>query len=132
MKAKLITNPTSLGDKLYNRRVELCLLQKDLASLIGVSEDTITLWENNRSKPLIVYFPKIIQFLGYVPVAFDETTLGGRIKKFRYSNGYTQERLAKIIGVDESTVNKYERNIKLPQKKFLIKLKLILQEYALH
>ncbi|WP_244278826.1 helix-turn-helix domain-containing protein [Pedobacter suwonensis] len=33
------------------KRVELKLLQSDLAKILGVSSDSITYWENNRSKP---------------------------------------------------------------------------------
>jgi len=42
---------TAIGEKIRNRRIELKLLQKDVAKIIGVSEDTITFWENNRATP---------------------------------------------------------------------------------
>src|SRR5665647_3168855 len=72
--SKLLTNPTTIGEKLKNRRIELGLLQKDVANVIGVCEDSITFWENNRSIPSVMYYPKIIQFLGYVPFDVDSST----------------------------------------------------------
>ncbi|MGV3598251.1 MAG: helix-turn-helix domain-containing protein [Bacteroidota bacterium] len=43
------------------------LMQKDVAKLIGVSEDCITYWENGRSNPQIRFTQNIIMFLGYIP-----------------------------------------------------------------
>ncbi len=41
------------------------LFQRDGAKLIGVEEESIYNWENNRSKPNIHLLPKIIKSLGY-------------------------------------------------------------------
>ena len=60
---KLIANPQTLGEKIRNRRLELGLLQKDVAKIIGVCEDSITGWENARVKPLVKYYPSISSFL---------------------------------------------------------------------
>lgn len=61
---KYIQVPISLGEKIRNKRLELGLYQKDIAAIMEVSEDTITYWENNRSKPLTKQYSKIIKFLG--------------------------------------------------------------------
>ncbi|HUZ57496.1 MAG TPA: helix-turn-helix domain-containing protein [Hanamia sp.] len=63
LEGKLLTNPTTIGEKLKNRRLQLGLLQKDVANVIGVCEDSITLWENNRNEPSVVYYSKIIQLV---------------------------------------------------------------------
>jgi DNA-binding XRE family transcriptional regulator len=89
-------------------------LQKDLAAIIGVTEDCITLWENNRSKPYIKYYRKIIEFLGYLPFDIDDSTLAGKLKLYRYRNGFIQEELADILGVNESTVFYYEKSKHAP------------------
>jgi len=123
---KLLTNPTTLGEKLKNRRIELGMLQKDVANVIGVCEDSITLWENNRNEPSIIYYPKIIQFLGYVPFEVDSSTLGGQIKLYRYQNGLSQEELALKLEVNESTVFHYENNKHKPSSKTLRKFKSII------
>jgi len=60
---KYVTNPRTLGEKIRNKRIKLNLLQKDLAAIIGVCEDTITYWENNRVTPQKKYKYKILSFL---------------------------------------------------------------------
>lgn len=116
---KLLENPVTIGDKLKNRRLELGILQKDVAKLIGICEDSITNWENNRSEPYVKHYPKIIQFLGYVPFEVDDTTLGGKIRLYRYLNGLSQEGLAIQLGINESTVFQYEKNKHMPSIKTL-------------
>ncbi|MBK8684321.1 MAG: helix-turn-helix transcriptional regulator [Bacteroidetes bacterium] len=39
------------------------LLQKEVAKIIGVTEDCITYWENGRSKPMKKYQLRIESFL---------------------------------------------------------------------
>ena len=121
--SNLIINPTTIGEKLKNRRIELGLLQKDVANVIGVCEVSITLWENNRNEPSIIYCPKIIQFLGYVPFEVDTSTLGGQIKLYRYVHGLSQEELAIKLKVNESTIFHYEKNKHKPSSKTLKKIK---------
>jgi DNA-binding XRE family transcriptional regulator len=124
---KLLLNPTTIGEKLRNRRIELPMLQNDLANVIGVCEDSITLWENNRNEPSIIYYPKIIQFLGYMPFDVDDSTLGGKIKLYRYLHGLSQEELALKLEVNESTVFHYENNKHKPSPKTFRKFKSFLQ-----
>ncbi len=119
---RYIPNPTTIGEKLRNRRLELHLFQKEVAQRIGVSEDTITNWEKNRGNPSIKCYPKIIEFLGYVPFEIDTTTLGGKIKLYRYMKGISQEALAYELSVNESTVFNYENDRYKPFLKTLEKL----------
>jgi len=121
-KKKLIDDPQTIGEKLRSRRLELGLLQKDVAKIIGVCEDSITGWENNRGKPYIRHYPKIIQFLDYFPFEVSTSTLAGRIKKYRFENGLSQEDLAKELNVNESTVHHYEKGIYKPTNLLLKKL----------
>ena len=52
-------------------RMDMGLFQKDVAKLIGVSTDTVTLWEKGRTKPSKENLRKIKEFLSI------------KIKKFR-------------------------------------------------
>jgi transcriptional regulator with XRE-family HTH domain len=119
---KYVQEPKTFGQKLRNRRLEKRLLQKDVAAMIGVTEDAITLWENDRNLPHVSYYPKITQFLGYMPFAVDDSTLAGKMKKYRYVNGLTQEDFAKQLGIDESTVFHYEKGTHKPSKRFFFNL----------
>ena len=123
---KLLVNPKTIGEKLKNRRLELGLLQKDVANIIGVCEDSITFWENNRNEPSVIHYPKIIQFLAYVPFEVDSSTLGGQIKLYRYLHGLFQEELARTLDVNESTIYHYEKNKHKPSSKTLRKFKFLL------
>jgi transcriptional regulator with XRE-family HTH domain len=51
---------------LRNKRIEKRLLQKDIADLLGVCEDSITGWENNRSVPQRKFLKKIYAFIGSI------------------------------------------------------------------
>lgn len=64
--SKILENPKTIGDHIRNRRLELKLLQKEVASKLGVSEATIWNWENNRTKPANRLKSKIETFLGYI------------------------------------------------------------------
>ncbi len=64
---KLPDTMTTIGDHIRKRRIELNLLQRDVARQIGVSEDCITYWENGRSTPQRRFVTKIKEFLGYFP-----------------------------------------------------------------
>ncbi len=74
--AKKPVNPTypkslesliSLGDHLRKRRLDLGLLQKEVALTLGVDKMTINSWETGRYKPQLGVFPRIMAFLGYTP-----------------------------------------------------------------
>lgn len=88
--------------------MEQRLFQKDVGVLFNVSEACITNWENNKSEPQIQYYPLIFGFLGYCPFELDISTSIGRIKAYRYLNGLSQKRLAKMVDVDPSTVLAWE------------------------
>lgn len=122
LKGKLIENPVTIGEKLKNRRLELRLLQKDVASILGVCIDSVTYWENNRSCPQVCHYPQIIQFLGYMPFEVDTSTLGGHIKLYRFQKGLTQEELALKLDLNESTIFHYENNKHKPYPRIRKKL----------
>ena len=101
------------------------LMQKEVAKLIGVSEDSLTGWENGRSEPQIQFVPYIIEFLGYMPIEVDVSTVGGRIKEYRMRHGLSHKKMGKLLGVDASTVGTWENNSSRPQErtqKLLIKI----------
>jgi transcriptional regulator with XRE-family HTH domain len=52
-----------LGDQLRAKRIELGLLQREVAQLIGVTALTITNWELGRTNPSVRSLPGIFRFL---------------------------------------------------------------------
>lgn len=53
----------TIGDRIRTRRLDLGLLQKQLAASFGVTEDTVCYWENMRVKPSLRNMNRIYQFL---------------------------------------------------------------------
>ena len=100
----------TVGDHIRRTRLERGLFQSQIADLLGVSEDTITYWENNRSQPQIQWMPVIINFLGYIPISLDTSTLAGRIKNFRLLKGLSHKKMAEILNVEPSTIASWEEN----------------------
>lgn len=101
--------------------MDLRLFQADVARLFNTSEDTITGWENGRSKPQVHFYPHIIDFLGYVPFEVSEEILGGRIKAFRLTRGLSQKKMGKLLSVDGSTICSWETGQTIPYKRMIEK-----------
>lgn len=120
------SSPVTIGEHIRKKRMELKLLQSDVAECFDVSTDCITYWENNRSNPQIKFFPKIIDFLGYNPLDFDESTLSGKIKAYWYRTRTTSSMFANLFKVDQSTVTEWESGKCLPASKHLIELEALL------
>ncbi|MCX6168631.1 MAG: helix-turn-helix transcriptional regulator [Ignavibacteriales bacterium] len=112
-------NPQTIGEHIRKRRLEQSLFQSDVARIIGVEETSIYNWESNRSNPSVKYIPTIIKFLGYVPDIFPHTTLGEKLIYYREIHGLSQKKLAMKLGVDQTTLRRWERNISKPSKKLL-------------
>ncbi len=99
----------TLGDHIRKKRLDLNLLQTDVANIMNVDEMTIVGWELNRCQPLVRHIPKIINFLGYVPEdLFPANTLGQKIKRHRLLHGMTRKQLAKQLHIDETTLDRLE------------------------
>lgn len=54
----------TLEDHLRRKRIDLGLLQQDVAQQLGVDEDSVCHWENRRSHPKSYLIPRVIDFLG--------------------------------------------------------------------
>jgi DNA-binding transcriptional regulator YiaG len=118
----------TVGDHIKKRRIELGMLQKEVAATLNVSEDTVTFWENNRVKPMINHIPTIIKFLGYDPLPIERKTLGGKIKYYRYINGLSHKAFGKLLHVNASTIGSWETNEFVPKPATFKKLLNFIQE----
>ena len=122
---KVKRRPATLGDHLLKRRVTLGLRQKEVAKTIGVSSWTYLLWEQDKTKPEIRYWPKIISFLGVDPSP-PPTTLGEKLKAYRRRRGLSQAKLASQLGVDATSLWEWENDLSKPMATSLSKLSLII------
>ncbi len=82
------------------------LLQKDVAKILHVSEDTITYWENGRYVPQVRYYPSIISFLGYYPFMHETESVAGKLKQLMFCKGWSHKQCAVSLGIDNGTVKR--------------------------
>lgn len=97
----------TLGDRLRRRRLDLGLLQRHVAERLGVSEASVWQWETNRTSPQVRFIPAVIAFLGENPYP-KPATFAEWIRGSRRVLGFSRRRLAAELGVDESTVKRWE------------------------
>jgi transcriptional regulator with XRE-family HTH domain len=115
-------NPSSIGEHIRKKRMDLGLLQADIAKQLRVSDETINNWENGHRVPQINFYPRIFLFLGYNPVVLDENTIAGKIFAYRCRFGLSYRSFGKQLGVDASTVRGWEHGKCQPKNEILIKL----------
>lgn len=90
--------PRSLGEHIRKRRLDLGLLQAEVAAEIGVTESTVWNWEHG-TEPELRHIPAALAFLGYVPWEEPEDPVG-RLAYFKKVNGLSFVRLGATIGRD--------------------------------
>lgn len=93
-----ILSPETIGEHIRKRRLDLGLLQIEVAKMIGVTESTVWNWEHG-TEPELRHMPKIIEFLGYVPFECPEDPIG-RLRYFKLINGLSYERLGAVMARD--------------------------------
>ncbi len=93
----------TLGDHSRKRRLDLGLLQKEVAEQLGVGPASIVNWESNEVHPMVHCLPAILAFLGHNPLP-EAGDLIGKLKRLRGTLGLTQEKLGQKLGIDESTI----------------------------
>jgi len=115
-------NPRFVGEHLRKRRLDLKLLQKDVARTIGCTELTLVNWEKGHTKPSLNHMPGVVRFLGFNPLTHGDS-LAQRLGIHRRALGVTQKVFASQIGVDPSTLARWERSERKPDGKQLRQLR---------
>ena len=98
--------PVTVGEHIKEARITRGLLQREVAELLGVAAATVANWENGKTDPLPKDGPKIVQFLGYLPLPVD--TLAEQLMALRFMNGWTQAQAGAACGVSEDSWATYE------------------------
>lgn len=119
----------TIGDHLRKRRLDLGLLQREVAERMGVDVSSIHNWERGRTSPPPRFVPRIVEFLGYVPYDLSKGTLGQRVVAARHLLGLTQRELAHRLGVDPSTLGRWERGEGQPSKGLLGRVGALLDSF---
>ena len=108
---------STLGEHIRKRRLDLGLLQVEVAARIGVTESTVWNWEHG-TKPELIHIPTVLAFLGYVPWEYPDDPVG-RLAYFKKVKGLSLRRLGTLMGRDpeqledwlSGRVKPYKRNI---------------------
>ena len=107
----------TIGDHLRKRRLDLGLLQREVAERIGADPCSVTNRELNRTKPALWLLPAIVRFLGYAPWAAG-ASVGERLLAYRRERGLSQSALAQLIDVDPGTLRRWERGLRVPTSRY--------------
>jgi transcriptional regulator with XRE-family HTH domain len=99
------------------RRLDLNLKQSEAAELIGCDKLTVANWETGRSSPRIIHMSGVVRFLGFNPLPTG-STIGEQLVACRKSRGLTQKDFARELGVDPSTLARWERGERKPAGRF--------------
>ena len=108
-KPELLANSDdTLGDHLRRARRKQGLLQCEAAALMGVCHTSVLDWEAGK-QPYDRMYPVIIAFLGYEPWP-DPQTLADTLRHERRRRRFSAKATAQLIGIDEATYARWERN----------------------
>jgi transcriptional regulator with XRE-family HTH domain len=99
----------TLGDHIRKRRLDIGLLQKQVAAQVGVDTTTVFNWESNATSPQIHVLPQVIRFLGYNPLPAPESLAGRLVLTRKLLMGLTQQEMAKRLRIDPTTLGRIER-----------------------
>lgn len=96
--------------------MELELFQRELRKRFGLEKETYANWEKDRCYPAMKHWPGIIEFLGFDPSP-EPKTIGERLLAYRRRHGLSRVALARKLGVDETTLWRWEVDQRMPECK---------------
>ncbi len=96
-----------LGDHIRARRINLRLLQREVAARIGVTKEAIHNWVRGHAEAEVRYYPALVEFLGCNPLP-EPKTQGQAVSRGRMNRGWSIDQLSREAGVDQVTVSRLE------------------------
>ena len=110
-------------NRLKELRQSKGLSQSELAQKVGISEQSVSFYENNRRKPKIETWNKLADFFNVsVPFLQGLTEPKNRLKELRQKKNLTLKRLGKHVGMLDSTLSQYETGKREPGQEVWQKL----------
>ena len=107
----------TLGDHIRRRRLDLGLLQRQVADQLGVCKSVVWRWETGETEPELRFLPKIFGFIGGDPRP-EPTEVGTRLIRWREHQGWSRKRLAAKLRVDEATLWRWESGRSCPSRAY--------------
>ena len=124
-----VDQPKTLGDHLRNRRLDLGLVQAEVAAMLSTTVDTIRNWEANRVYPRGYVLARVTAFVGYDPDDTKTDTLGKRLLAWRGARGIRQRELARMLGIGRDTLWSWESGLRKPQKRMRVRVAVFLEAH---
>jgi DNA-binding XRE family transcriptional regulator len=91
--------------------LDLGLRQIDAAEMIGCDETSVVNWEKGHHSPRVNHMAGVVNFLGFQ----NGDTMAHRLVNHRKALGMTQKEFAGQIGVDPTTLTRWERGEREPK-----------------
>ena len=117
--------PITVGEHIRKKRMDLGLLQREVAEIIGVTESSIWNWEHG-TEPELQYNQRIIKFLGYIPFDCPDDTVG-RLAWYKRAMGMNLDQLGEIMGRDPEQLSDWLSGRHHPFRKNRDKIELFLE-----
>ena len=117
--------PITVGEHIRKKRMDLGLLQREVADIIGVTESSIWNWEHG-TEPELQYNPKIIKFLGYIPFDCPDDTVG-RLAWYNRAMGMNLDQVGEAMGRDPEQLSDWLSGRHKPFRKSLGKIERFLE-----
>ena len=86
--------------------------------MIGCDEMSIVNWEKGHRSPRVNHMAGVVEFLGFNPFQNGDT-LAHRLVNHRKALGMTQKEFAGQLGIDPSTLARWERGEREPTGRLL-------------
>ena len=121
-------SPKTVGEMIRKRRLDLGLRQRDVAEIVGCDTMTVVNWEKSHTAfPRINHMAGVVRFLGFNPLPNGDS-VAQRLVNHRKALGVTQNQFAQELGVDPSTLAKWERGERQPVGKYLDRVREVLPD----
>jgi transcriptional regulator with XRE-family HTH domain len=104
--------------------MDLGLLQREVAEIIGVTESSIWNWEHG-TEPELQYNPSIIKFLGYIPSDCPDDTVG-RLAWYKRIQGLSLIELGQMMDRHPDQLQEWLSRGRQPFNKSLQRIELFL------
>jgi transcriptional regulator with XRE-family HTH domain len=119
----------TVGERLRHHRERRGWSRPEVARRLAVSVSVLWRWESGRRKPRGKYLAKVYAFLGDDPGPAP-VTVGEELRRRREQWGLTLIAMAKLLGVVQSTLCRWESGEREPAGAYLARAEALLKEAA--
>lgn len=101
-------------------RIDRGMTQWDTDDIVGAHRGFFNELEMGNRENSIYVLHKACKFLGYVPktLSIEENTPGGKMYAHRIKNGLPLSKIASEVGLDKSTLARFEKGIRTKEESY--------------